>query len=50
MSLLFLSPGNNPYQPPYPQYRKKCAESGVELFFDKSTEFHKTTKVFQQSV
>ncbi len=23
---------------PYPQYRKKCAKEGADLFFDKSTE------------
>lgn len=25
---------------PYPQYRKKCQEAGIDYFFDKSTEFH----------
>ena len=26
---------------PYPQYRKKCMDSGADFFFDKSTEFVK---------
>ncbi len=26
---------------PYPQYRKKCMDSGADFFFDKSTEFEK---------
>jgi DNA-binding NarL/FixJ family response regulator len=33
---------------PYPQYRKKCLELGADYFFDKSTEFLKIPKVFQQ--
>ncbi len=34
---------------PYPQYRKKCLQSGADFFFDKSTEFHKVAEVFKQS-
>jgi len=26
---------------PYPQYRKRCMDSGADFFFDKSTEFEK---------
>ena len=33
---------------PYPQYRKKFMEEGVEFFFDKSTEFNKVPEVIKQ--
>ncbi|MGD8535752.1 MAG: response regulator [Candidatus Aminicenantes bacterium] len=33
---------------PYPQYRKKCEETGADFFFDKSTEFHKITDVLKK--
>ncbi|MGD2244937.1 MAG: response regulator transcription factor [Candidatus Aminicenantes bacterium] len=33
---------------PYPQYRKKCEETGADFFFDKSTEFHKITGVLKK--
>jgi len=32
---------------PYPQYRKKCFDSGADFFFDKSTEFEKVIDVLQ---
>lgn len=35
---------------PYPQYRKKCKESGADFFFDKSTEFHKITRVLNKII
>ncbi len=33
---------------PYPQYRKKCEETGADFFFDKSTEFNKITDVLKR--
>jgi len=30
---------------PYPQYRKKCLETGADYFFDKSSEFHRVNEV-----
>ncbi len=33
---------------PYPQYRKKCEETGADFFFDKSTEFHKINDVLKK--
>jgi DNA-binding NarL/FixJ family response regulator len=33
---------------PYPQYRRKCIDTGADYFFDKSTEFDKVTKVLTQ--
>lgn len=33
---------------PYPQYKKKCLDSGADYFFDKSTEFDKITDVLKQ--
>jgi DNA-binding NarL/FixJ family response regulator len=30
---------------PYPQYRKKCMDAGVDFFFDKSNEFEKVVGV-----
>lgn len=33
---------------PYPQYRKKCEETGADFFFDKTTEFHKITDVLKK--
>ncbi len=33
---------------PYPQYRKKCEETGVDFFFDKTTEFNKITDVLKK--
>ncbi len=35
---------------PYPQYRKKCEETGADFFFDKSTEFHKITDVLKKII
>ncbi len=35
---------------PYPQYRKKCKEEGADFFFDKSTEFHKITRVLNKII
>ncbi len=32
----------------YPQYRKKCEETGADFFFDKSTEFNKITDVLKR--
>lgn len=32
---------------PYPQYRKKCLESGADYFFDKSSEFEKVLEVIE---
>ena len=29
----------------YPQYRRKCQQSGARFYFDKSTEFHKVAAV-----
>jgi DNA-binding NarL/FixJ family response regulator len=34
----------------YPQYRKKCLQSGARYYFDKSTEFHKVSEVLQSLV
>jgi len=31
---------------PYVAYRKRCAELGVDYFFDKSTEFEKVKSIF----
>ena len=33
---------------PLPRYRKRCAEIGVEYFFDKSMEFDKITEVINK--
>lgn len=33
---------------PYPQYRKKCMDEGVDFFFDKSTEFNKVIEVLEE--
>ena len=33
---------------PYPQYRKKCMESGADYFFDKSTEFETMVNLFHK--
>ena len=35
---------------PYPQYRKKCMQSGADYFFDKHTEFEKLFEVLKQLV
>ena len=35
---------------PYPQYRKKCMDLGVEFFFDKSGEFEKIPEVLEQLI
>ncbi len=35
---------------PYPQYRKKCKETGADFFFDKSTEFHKINDVLKKII
>jgi DNA-binding NarL/FixJ family response regulator len=35
---------------PYPQYRKKCLDTGADFFFDKSTEFEKISKVFKKLI
>ena len=32
----------------YPQYRRKCMESGADFFFDKSTEFDKVAEVLKR--
>jgi DNA-binding NarL/FixJ family response regulator len=32
---------------PYPQYSKKCLQSGAKFFFDKSTEFEKVGEVLR---
>lgn len=34
----------------YPQYRKKCLESGAGFVFDKSTEFRKVAQVLQDLI
>ena len=31
----------------YPQYRKKCLQSGASFFFDKSAEFEKVAQVLR---
>jgi len=31
----------------YPQYRRKCQQSGARFYFDKSTEFHKVAIVLR---
>ena len=33
---------------PYPQYRRRCIETGADFFFDKSTEFDKVPEVLKQ--
>lgn len=33
---------------PYPQYRRRCIETGADFFFDKSTEFDKIPEVLKQ--
>ncbi len=33
---------------PYPQYRRKYVDAGVDFFFDKSTEFDSVTEVLKQ--
>ncbi len=33
---------------PYPQYRKKCLETGADFFFDKSTEFEKVPQTLKE--
>ena len=35
---------------PYPIYRKKFLEAGVDFFLDKSTEFEKIPAIFEQVV
>lgn len=35
---------------PYPQYRKKCLDSGADYFFDKSTEFQKVIEVLKKYI
>jgi len=35
---------------PYPQYRKKCLDSGADYFFDKSTEFQKVIGVLKKFI
>jgi len=34
----------------YPQYRKKCLDSGADYFFDKSTEFQKVIGVLKKFI
>jgi len=34
----------------YPQYRKKCLQSGARFFLDKSTEFEKVGEVLQSLI
>lgn len=34
----------------YPQYRKKCMDSGADFFFDKSTEFQKVIEVLKKFI
>jgi len=34
----------------YPQYRKKCLQSGARFFLDKSTEFEKVSEVLRDLV
>jgi len=35
---------------PYPQYKKKCLDSGADYFFDKSTEFQKVIGVLKKFI
>ena len=35
---------------PYPQYKKKCLDSGADYFFDKSTEFQKVIEVLKKFI
>jgi len=35
---------------PYPQYKKKCLDSGASYFFDKSTEFQKVIEVLKRLI
>lgn len=34
----------------FPQFRKKCLESGAHYYFDKSTEFHRVGEVLRSLV
>ena len=34
----------------YPQYRKKCMDSGADFFFEKSTEFQKVIEVLKKYI
>ena len=34
----------------YPQYRKKCLQSGASFFFDKSAEFEKVAQVLRSLI
>lgn len=34
----------------YPQYRRKCLQSGAQFFLDKSTEFEKVSEVLRELV
>ena len=35
---------------PYPQYKKKCLDSGADYFFDKSTEFPKVIELLKKYI
>ncbi|HDZ28166.1 hypothetical protein LCGC14_0688620 [marine sediment metagenome] len=35
---------------PYPQYKKKCLDSGADFFFDKSSEFQKVIEVLKKFI
>ena len=35
---------------PYPQYKKKCMDSGADYFFNKSTEFQKVIEVLKKLI
>jgi len=35
---------------PYPQYRKKCLDTGADFFFDKSSEFCKVPETFRRMI
>lgn len=35
---------------PYPQYKKKCLDSGADYFFDKSAEFQKVIEVLKKFI
>jgi len=35
---------------PYPQYKKKCLDSGADYFFDKSTEFQKVIELLKKYI
>ena len=35
---------------PYPQYKKKCLDSGADYFFDKSTEFQKVIELLKKFI